>query len=107
LCKNANFFAKYFGENIQKIVTLVPGQMNRFIESVPGSNFLTQASSSEYRSRLHVHALKPKVVAIVDKLRFPALFPANQKNFRNGWIRVARRYIFKPKISIWVNFGGY
>jgi hypothetical protein len=23
-----------------------------------------------------------------------------------GWLRVARSYVFKPKISIWVNFGG-
>jgi hypothetical protein len=26
LVKNANFFAKFFGENILKIITLVPGE---------------------------------------------------------------------------------
>jgi hypothetical protein len=30
--KNANFFAKFFGENIFKIITLVPGHPDRTVE---------------------------------------------------------------------------
>jgi hypothetical protein len=48
---------------------------------------------------------RPKIKRFEWRERFVALAPGNAEQPALG-VRVARLFIFKPKIPIWVNFGG-
>jgi hypothetical protein len=58
-----------------------------------------QGLSNVHKARLNLGPCSPETVGIIYKV------VAYQHEF-GGLSSVARWYIFKPKISIWVNFGG-
>jgi hypothetical protein len=80
LRQNANIFAKFFGENILQIIT-----------SVPGHTALKLFFSRMRRRSAARRHLQQR--------------PLARRGSGVHSARVARWFVFKPEIPIWVNFG--
>jgi hypothetical protein len=95
-----NFSAKIF----KKIIISVPVLKNE----------LRRGSKFEHRSLVNLAEIQPRLLSDTRGCGLTTLgrFRRLRQRCFDGlwqfvdWIRVARWYIFKPKIPIWVNFGG-